>query len=93
MAEPTASLKIVPIYSKHPNNTTWSPEQLLEELLADLRAGKIHPTNLMVYWLDDDGKPDGRLIPRRWIANVTKAEEIALHTLGVHKAIEDWRTG
>lgn len=91
MAEPTAVLKIVPIYSKHPSSTTWSPEQLLEELLADLRAGKIHPTNLMVYWLDDGGKADGSLVPRRYIANVSLAEEIAFYTLGIHKAIDDWR--
>lgn len=72
-------------------STTWSPEQLLEELLADLRAGKIHPLNLMVYWMDADPADGGRMRPRRWIANVSRAEEIAFHMLGVHQSIDEWR--
>lgn len=85
-------LKIVPISSKSASSASWTPEQLLEEFLADLRAGKIHPANLLVYWMDDEGNPDGRLSPRRWIANVSRSEEIAFHTLGIHRAVEDWRS-
>lgn len=85
-------LRIVPIARKHPSHTACSPEQLLEEFLADLRAGRIHPTNLLVYWLDDGGDPTSdQLEPRRWVANVSRVEEIAFHTLGIHKAIDDWR--
>ena len=87
-AAPT-HLKIVPISSKHPSSTTWSPEQMLEEFLVDPRAGKIHPTNLMLFWLDRD--PDGSLRPRRYIANVSRAEEIAFHALGTAMALDQWR--
>lgn len=84
--------KIVPISTKSSSSGSWSPEQLLEALLDDLRSGKIHPTNLMVFWMDEGEGDDGRLQPRRWIANVSRAEEIAFHTLGIHRAIEDWRS-
>lgn len=85
--------RLVPFTPKvNDSAAAWSPEQLLEELLADLRAGKIHPTNLMVYWMDDEGAAGNRLRPRRWIANVTRAEEVAFHMLGALQAIDEWRT-
>jgi hypothetical protein len=72
-------------------STCWSPEQLLEEFLADIRAGKITPTNLMVFWMNEEG--GGQLRPCRWIANVSRSDEIAYFTLGIHKAVDDWRGG
>lgn len=85
------NLKVVPISTKHSSSTSWSPEQLLEEFLAEIRAGKVHPRNLMVYWMDDGGKAGDRFRPQRWVANVSREEEIAFHTLGIHRAIDDWR--
>ena len=67
----------------------WTPEQLVAEFLDEIKAGKVKPSNLMVFWLEET--PDGNLRPHRWIANVTRAEEIAFHSLGITRAIEDWR--
>lgn len=72
-----------------PTEPPWTPEKILEDFLADLRAGKVKPTNLMMFWLERE--PNGNLRPHTWYANVDTTERIAFHQFGIHLAIEEWR--
>jgi hypothetical protein len=81
--------KIVPIASKSNNSVAWTPETLVKEFLADLQAGKIKPKNLMFFFMEDTD--DGNMRPSYYYANMNRAEEIALLTLAIHKAIDLWR--
>lgn len=87
-----AADNVVPIARKHRSGDVWTPVQLLEELLADIKAGKEHPSRLLVTWTEttEDGKRD-RI--RHWQAQCSRSEEIAFLTAAAQMAIEDWRDG
>lgn len=72
-----------------PQQTPWSPVELLEELLADVKAGKVVPLNMMVFFTEQ--LPDQKERPRTWSANVSRAEAIAYCTLEIQRTLEDWR--
>lgn len=82
--------KVVPMsHGKGASSTNWNAEQCLEELLVDIRSGKVKPVNFMIMWFEDTD--DGRMKPRRWFVNVSPKDEVALTALAHHMAIEDWR--
>ncbi len=84
-----ANLKIVPIASKHPSGDAWSPVQLLEEFLADVKAGKIAPIKLSLQYVEVT--PAGSWLPRSWQAGCSRSEEIALLEIAKTNAIQDWK--
>lgn len=67
----------------------WSPTELLEQLLADVKAGTVNPTNLMVFFTEEI---DGRLRPRTWSANMSHVETIAFCEMEKARVLEDWRS-
>lgn len=70
---------------------TWSPLQLLEELVAEVKAGTVNPQAMAIHWLEstDNGT---RSRPRRWQCGLSRAEEIALLEMSKLLALEDWRS-
>lgn len=72
-----------------PIDKPWSPVELLEEFVAEIKAGKVKPDNLMVFFLES--QPDGRQRPHVWSANVSRAEAIAFCQLETARSIEEWR--
>lgn len=85
----TPRLKVVPIASKSSSSASWSPVQMLDEFVADVKAGKETPAKMMIFYLVDDGA--GGWTPRTWFANCSKVEEIALCELAKARAIDNWK--
>lgn len=82
--------KLVPLSSKSTNSATWSPEQALEEFLADLRAGKVAPVKMILLFFEE-GERKHALHPHCWYVNINPCEEVALLAMAQHRAIEDWK--
>lgn len=78
------------IADKSPSAHSWSPVQALETLLADVKAGKIHPAQIVIVWTDS--RSDGSKQVHRWKAQVDRTEEIAYLDVARLQAIEDWRS-
>lgn len=83
------TLKIVPIAIKHPSGNSWTPQQLLEEFVAYVQAGKIDMTQCVLHFFEREA--NGRMRLRRWQAGCSRAEEIALCQVAMLTAIEEWR--
>lgn len=63
------------------DNSLWTPEDCLRDVIADLRDGKIEPTAVLVLLLDaDDGKYDFSFRA----ANLTGTQQIALMSRATH---------
>lgn len=71
------------------DSAVWTPAQALRELADAIDAGKERPENMMLFWLEDDGK--GGKKPRRWFANVSHYDAIALTSLAHQMCLDDWR--
>lgn len=81
--------KVTHIATKHPSGTTWTPQMLLEEFLAEIQAGRIDLRSCVLHF--QQVLPSGRIRHSRWQANCSRAEEIAYATMAIHDAIEDWK--
>ena len=67
--------KIVPIASKSTSCHSWSVEQMLEEMLRDIRAGKVMPAAaVLVYTVEN---PRGGHSVHSWRAQMGWTEELA----------------
>jgi hypothetical protein len=81
------------------NSKHWTPKYALETALADLESGELATRDgqqgkviqLAVHYYVE--YPDGRLRPSHYVAGMTSAEYVALLTLSLQKAIDDWRAG
>lgn len=69
----------------------WSAEQMLEDLLADIRAGKLKPEHMIV--LAWEKTPEGRLRKSSWCQNFTTAEYCAFLASAAHDSLHDWKDG
>jgi hypothetical protein len=68
----------------------WSPVELLEEFLVDVKAGTITPTGIAVHFFTED--PDGTLRPGHWHANLSYPELLALLAVQKQHILEKWRS-
>ena len=73
-----------------PSNYAWTVEQMLEQALADIRAGKLNPTKAMLCFFEENTKDRSTSIDN-WRARIDRDEEIALLALLQHNAIDRWR--
>lgn len=92
-SEPPPS-KVISLVERRPpvtDNRTWTAEAMLLALLEEVRSGKTRPENMMVFFMTLE--PNGSYRPQTWLQNISVAEEIAYHHLGITKAIERWRSG
>ena len=76
--------------SQSPSNYAWTVEQMLEQALADIRAGTLNPTKAMITFFEEDPKTKSTSIDS-WRARIDRDEEIALLALLQHNAIERWK--
>lgn len=72
-----------------PTEPEWSARELLTEMIAQIDAGTLKPTSLMVFYLQD--MENGQQKADTFSANVTRAEAIAYCALEMQRQIEDWR--
>jgi hypothetical protein len=67
----------------------WTTEQMLEGLLADVRAGKIKPNHTIVLmW---ESVPDGRERMVSRYVNLTNVETFAYLARAAQSALNDWK--
>lgn len=67
----------------------WTPIQLLEEFLEEIRTGKETPICLQVSWIEE--LPNGNRCPRFWHAGCTIAEQISFTELIKMRLINIWK--
>lgn len=90
--------KIIHIANRLHDSKAWTPEQCLREALTDFATGDIAVSDAGIkgevkqlaihYYIEHS---DGRLRPCHYVAGMNSAEYVALLTLSLQKAIEDWR--
>lgn len=71
-------------------NTQWTAEQMLQQVLDEVRAGELKALNMLIFYLSDEG--DGTFRPRCVLQNISIAERIAYFQLGITQAIDEWRS-
>jgi len=82
--------KVVSIADKSGDSRMWSAEQMLEELLSDVRSGKLKPDKMIVlFWEPKDGGKSSTRYSR--YVNFTKAEQVAFLARAAHDALHDWK--
>jgi hypothetical protein len=81
-------LGIVKPFPKSPEKA-WSAVECLEEFLADVKAGKVTPDKVMIFYTEP--LPDGNQMPHYWVQNVSVTERIAYGALIQRIGIEEWR--
>lgn len=69
-------------------DVVWSPVECLKELIADIEAGKVKPTSLMVMFFED--LPGGKCRPGHFNANMTAGETFGLLEVTREKVLRDW---
>lgn len=70
------------------NSHGWTPEECVATALADIRAGRIKPTRLIIHYIDK--QEDGSEAPRYFAAKVTHAEHIAMLQVANLKCMESY---
>jgi hypothetical protein len=80
---------VISLAERRPVEKDWSPVELLEELLAEVKAGRIDPACLMVFWTSRSA--DKSETPHSWSAGVTYAQGIAFCELEKMRLIAKWR--
>jgi hypothetical protein len=68
----------------------WSPIELLEKFIEDIRSGQCQPTALLVHFVEH--KDDGTERLRTWSSNCSRAEAIAFSMMMVDQGVREWRT-
>lgn len=72
-----------------PAKLKWTPLQLLKDLIAEIESGKVVPTSMMVFFMDEDEK--GNRHPHTWSHGTSYAEAIAFCELEKQRTLADWR--
>ena len=84
--------KVVSLIEAKNDSRLWSPRRALQEMIADIDAGKIDPTRLIVLaWEEDDKRRLTRKIT--YLSNMTNADFVAFTALAAKQAIEEWENG
>lgn len=78
-------------FPKEKVQVVWTPESCIQEFLDDVKAGRVVPNNVMIFYVEEN--KEGRLVPHYWLQNVSHSEQIAYGTLIQQMALEDWRQG
>jgi hypothetical protein len=73
-------MSVVSLSDKTENNRMWSLEQMLEQALADLRAGKLKANQAVLLYVDTE---NGRFRNGHMSVNITCSDSIKL--CEVHK--------
>lgn len=70
----------------------WSPIDMVEQLLADLKSGEINPEEIIVHFFEpsDPKKPEGKKRHGYAVAGVTYPSHIALLTVAKTRVVADW---
>lgn len=74
--------------NKKGDSRLWSPEDALESVLRDLRAGAINPKCIAIHYFESLG--DGNAVHRCVVANLTREEHIALLALAQNRELREW---
>lgn len=69
----------------------WTPEEALEWLLGEIKAGRIEASSLIIHWFEP--KPDGASDELMQLhSKMTHESIVALLAAAQHLALETWRT-
>lgn len=90
MAKRRRTLALVKAFQVQKKEEPWTPLGVLEEFVADVRSGKLHPQKVMIFYVEPDA--DGRLRPHYWCQQVSIAEQMAYGELIKALALEDWKS-
>lgn len=82
---------VIALVPPAPKKAPWTPKEMLLDLIKEIDEGKVHPTNMMLFFMD--AEPNNMLRPVTWIANVSHAEGVAYLALGMKKHLEEWQNG
>lgn len=81
--------KVVSIIEKSHDSRMWSAEQMLEDLLEEVRSGKVKPERMIVlFW---EPLEDSRLRRSSRAVNFTNAEYAGFLVSASHDALHDWK--
>lgn len=64
----------------------WTPEQALQDFLDDVKAGKIKPAMLAIYWYE---KTDDGLSVSYWRQGMDLLQLVALTSIAQRRAIAE----
>ena len=67
----------------------WTVPEMREAALRETRSGETKPIKAALVYMDE--MPGGGWGPRFYAAGVTHSEYIAMLTLCLHKAIDEWK--
>lgn len=80
---------VISLADKAGDSHMWTAEQMLEELLAEVKAGKAKPEKMLILFWEDVG--NGHLRRSERCVNFTNVEHIAFLSQAWHSALEKWR--
>lgn len=63
-----------------------TPLEFLESFVADVKAGKTTPQHILIFYIDNDGKPVC------WFKGVSISTQIAYGALLQQLGLEQWRS-
>ena len=84
----STDLRVVPFPAPKPVEAPWSPLEMLEQLVADIKAGKEKPARMFIGWLEP--VEGGNFTPRWWNAGCEIPERIALLEIQKHALLAHW---
>ena len=67
----------------------WTAKDAIEDLLADVIAGKINPTQLAIHYFE--GTPETGLKHHYQAAGLTYPNHIALLNVALDRMLRDWK--
>ena len=67
----------------------WTPQDCVEDLLKELKSGRIKPSQIVIHYLED--YDDGYREHGWSISGVTRQEHIALLELAKWRMLELWK--
>lgn len=67
----------------------WSAADALEDLLSDVRSGKVNPTQLAIHYFE--GTPETGLEHHYAVSGLTYPNHIALLTIALQRMVGEWK--
>lgn len=84
-----ASEKVVSMADKAGDSRLWSAEQMLDELLEEVKTGKVKPKRMLVlFWEPLEGNREQKSYRA---VNFTNAEYIGYLASAAHDALHEWK--
>jgi hypothetical protein len=87
--QPPAPRVLSLVERRPPVDDPWSPLEMLEEFVADVKSGKVQPANLAIHWCERTER--GGLRPNVVFANMDATEAVAFGQLQTQMALERWK--